>query len=156
MRFPLHGRLCRRVHVPDVRVSLAASGVAENRNNGIPTSSSLLAAQAAVPRHEMAVVTGVRNFIRLFGSTIALAICASLVNNKLRTAVVQLGLSPEQIETLVDDPTVINRPAELSLDAHAKAVVIKAYTDGFHSVFYLTLACTGIAFLASVFLIQQH
>ena len=104
----------------------------------------------------MAVVTGVRNFVRLFGSTIALAICASLVNNRLRAGISGLGLSAEQIETLINDPTVINRPAELALDAQAKAVVIEAYTRGFHSVFYLTIACTGIAFLAALFLIEQH
>lgn len=104
----------------------------------------------------MAVVTGVRNFVRLFGSTIALAICASLVNNTLRSAIAPLGLSAAQVEALVDDPTIINRPAQLALDAHSKAVVIAGYTKGFHSVFYLTIACTGIAFLASVFFIEQH
>lgn len=115
-----------------------------------------MAAQAAVPRHEMAVVTGVRNFVRLFGSTIALAICASLVNNALRTAIRPLGLSADQIAALLNDPTIINQPSALDLDAHGKAVVIAAYTKGFHSVFYLTVACTGIAFLASVFMIEQH
>ncbi|GJE94802.1 MFS general substrate transporter [Phanerochaete sordida] len=132
--------------------TLLMAGIA----SGFTFQTSLLAAQAAVPRHEMAVVTGVRNFVRLFGSTIALAICASLVNNTLRTAIVPLGLTPDQIEALVDDPTIINQPSVLDLDAHGKAVVIAAYTKGFHSVFYLTVACTGIAFLASVFLIEQH
>jgi hypothetical protein len=104
----------------------------------------------------MAVVTGVRNFVRLFGSTIALAICASLVNNSLRSNISQLGLSPDQIAALINDPTIINRPAELSLDAQGKAAVIAAYTKGFHNVFYLTIACTGSAFLAALFLIEQH
>lgn len=104
----------------------------------------------------MAVVTGVRNYVRLFGSTISLAICASLVNNSLRTAIRPLGLSTDQIEALINDPTIINRPAQLSLDAHAKSVVIAGYTKGFRGVFYLTVACISVAFLASVFLIEHH
>lgn len=104
----------------------------------------------------MAVVTGVRNFVRLFGSTIALAICASLVNNTLRTAIRPLGLSADQIAALLNDPTIVKDPSALALDAHGRAVVIAGYTKGFHSVFYLTVACTGVAFLASVFMIEQH
>ena len=104
----------------------------------------------------MAVVTGVRNFVRLFGSTISLAICASLVNNNLRTAVRPLGLSTEQVEALLDDPTIINRPAQLSLNAHDKAVVIAGYTKGFRSVFYLTVACMLVACTAATLLIRQH
>ncbi|KIP12091.1 hypothetical protein PHLGIDRAFT_62405 [Phlebiopsis gigantea 11061_1 CR5-6] len=124
--------------------------------SGFTFQTSLLAAQAAVPRHEMAVVTGVRNFVRLFGSTISLAICASLVNNNLRAAVRLLGLSTAQVEALLDDPTIINRPAQLSLNAHDKAVVIAGYTKGFHSVFYLTVACMLVACTASTLLIKQH
>ncbi len=116
---------------------------------------SLLAAQAAVPRHEMAVVTGVRNFVRLFGSTIALAICASIVNNTLRSSIQPLGFSSAQISALLNNPTIINDPTKFSLSADEKAVIIAGYTKGFHSVFYLTVACTVIAFIASVFMIEQ-
>lgn len=153
---PANGWMRIRFHVPNVRKVLATPPPHMLNHLPLHPSSSLLAAQAAVPRHEMAVVTGVRNFVRIFGSTIALAICASLVNNTLRTAIRPLGLSSAQIEALVDDPTIINRPAQLSLDAHAKAVVIAGYTKGFRSVFYLTVACILVAFLASVLLVEQH
>lgn len=103
----------------------------------------------------MAVVTGVRNFVRLFGSTIALAICASIVNNQLRAAIGPLGLSFDIISALENDPTIINDPTRLSLTPHQKAVIIAGYTKGFHSVFYLTCACCIIAFLSAVFLIDQ-
>lgn len=117
--------------------------------------SSLLAAQAAVPRHEMAVVTGVRNFVRLFGSTIALAICASIVNNQLRSAIAPLGLSSDIISVLQNDPTSINDPTRLNLTTEQKAAIIAGYTKGFHSVFYLTTASCLIAFLSALFLIDQ-
>jgi hypothetical protein len=57
----------------------------------------------------MAVVTGVRNFVRLFGSTLSLAIAASIVNNTLRVALATLSLSDEQVQTIVNDPTSINK-----------------------------------------------
>ena len=103
----------------------------------------------------MAVVTGVRNFVRLFGSTISLAICASIVNNTLRAAIEPLGLTAEQVSALLDDPTIINNPSKIDLTANEKAVIIAGYTKGFHSVFYLTIACIMTAFLASVFMIEQ-
>lgn len=104
----------------------------------------------------MAVVTGVRNFVRLFGSTISLAICSSIVNNTLRTAIRPLGLSAEQVAALVDDPTIINDPTKFTLGADAKATIIEGYTKGFRSVFYLTVSCSLVALIASVFLIEQH
>ncbi|KAI0701349.1 MFS general substrate transporter [Cytidiella melzeri] len=124
--------------------------------SGLTFQTSLIAAQAAVSRREMAVVTGVRNFVRLFGSTIALAICASIVNNTLRSEILPLNLSADQMNALVDDPTIINDPSKINLSVEEKRAVIAGYTKGFHSVFYLTLACTLVAFLAAVLLIQQH
>ena len=103
----------------------------------------------------MAVVTGVRNFIRLFGSTISLAICATIVNNELRHAIRPLGLSQDIIHLLENDPTIINDPTRLALTPHQKAVIIQGYTKGFHSVFYLTAACCSVAFLSALFLIEQ-
>lgn len=117
--------------------------------------TSLIAAQAAVPRHEMAVVTGVRNFVRLFGSTLSLAIAASIVNNTLRAALATLSLSDEQVQTIVNDPTSINK-GTLSLTEEQRAVIIQGYTTGFQRMFYMTVTCTAIAFIASVTMIGQH
>lgn len=117
---------------------------------------SLIAAQAAVPRGDMAVVTGVRNFLRLFGSTIALAVCATIVNNTLRSAVRPLNLTAAQVSSLVDDPTAINDPTKWTLGAADKAVIIAGYARGFRTVFYLTTACVLVAFIASLALVEQH
>ncbi|KAI0087353.1 MFS general substrate transporter [Irpex rosettiformis] len=141
-------------HTPTARIIgfLLLAGCA----SGFTFQSSLLAAQAAVPRREMAVVTGVRNFVRLFGSTIALAICASIVNNTLRAEIRSLALSEDQINALVDDPTIINDSSKIDLSEEAKHVVITGYSKGFRSVFFLTLACTLIAFLSAIFCVEQH
>ncbi|KIP08458.1 hypothetical protein PHLGIDRAFT_377944 [Phlebiopsis gigantea 11061_1 CR5-6] len=124
--------------------------------SGFTFQTALLAAQAAVPRHDMAVVTGMTGFVRTIGSTISLAICASLVNNTLRGAVAQLGLSAAQVDALVDDPTIVNHLDRLSLDDAQKAAVIAGYTKGFKRVFYMTVACMGVAFFACLFMVEQH
>lgn len=46
--------------------------------------TSLIAIQACVARKDMAVATGTRNFLRIFGGTIALAACAAILNNTTR------------------------------------------------------------------------
>jgi hypothetical protein len=140
---------------PDARIVgfLLLGGV----GSGFTFQTTLLAAQAAVPRREMAVVTGVRNFVRLLGSTLALAIAGALVNNALRSSVRTLGLDSADVDRLLDDPTVINNAAfRAKLSEVARNVVIEGYTKGFRRVFYVTVACTCVAWLASVFLIGQH
>lgn len=104
----------------------------------------------------MAVVTGVSGFVRVLGSTIFLAICASLVNNTLRNAVKPLGLSPAQVDAIVDDPTIINHLSTLNLDDVSKAVVVAGYAQGFKRVFYLTVASMGVAFFSCLFFVEQH
>ncbi|EIN07711.1 MFS general substrate transporter [Punctularia strigosozonata HHB-11173 SS5] len=117
--------------------------------------TSLIAAQAAVPRSEMAVVTGVRNYVRLFGSTLGLAICASIVNNELKGAIRPLGLSSQQISQITNDPTIIH-DSSFNLTNEQRRTVIDGYAKGFKNVFYLTMACVLMAFISSVLLIQHH
>lgn len=103
----------------------------------------------------MAVVTAVRNYLRLFGSCIALGICSSLINNTLRQAAQNVGLSSQQIALLLNDPTSV-RGDSIGLSESAMRTIIAGYAQGFRGVFYLTVASTGVAWLASVFLIGQH
>lgn len=46
--------------------------------------TSLIAIQASVVREDMAVATGLRNFLRLLGGTVALAGCAAILNNTVQ------------------------------------------------------------------------
>ncbi|EPQ54241.1 MFS general substrate transporter [Gloeophyllum trabeum ATCC 11539] len=128
--------------------------------SGFTFQTSLIACQAAVPRHDMAVVTGVRMFVRLFGSTITLAICATIINNTLRTALQPLNLSSDQLSAILNDPTIINAnsysTSTIQLSDADRSAIVAGYSKGFTRVFYLTVAYTIIATLAAVFLIQQH
>jgi hypothetical protein len=105
----------------------------------------------------MAVVTGVRNFVRLMGSTFALAVAGSIVNNYLRSTLHDLALSDDVVATLLDDPTSINGAALAGrLSSEQREAIIAGYTRGFHVVFYMTVACQAIAFIVSFLLIGQH
>jgi hypothetical protein len=103
----------------------------------------------------MAVVTGIRHFLRLWGSSIALAVCAALVNNTLRTGLNGLGFDELQISEILNDPTVINHAAS-NFTAEHRQMIIDSYTVGFRRIFYMTSACIAVAFFASLFLIKQH
>ncbi|KZT23709.1 MFS general substrate transporter [Neolentinus lepideus HHB14362 ss-1] len=122
---------------------------------GFTFQTTLIAAQACVSRQEMAVVTGVRNFVRLLGSTISLAICASIIGNKLRNALNPLNLNSDVISNILNDPTIINS-ANSGFSQEVKATAIHGYLLGFKGVFYLTIACQVVAFFAALLLIEQH
>ncbi|TFK50126.1 MFS general substrate transporter [Heliocybe sulcata] len=128
--------------------------------SGLTFQTSLIACQAAVPRRDMAVVTGVRMFVRLFGSTITLAICATIINNTLRAALQTLSLSADQISAILNDPTIINAgsyyTSTITLSDADRSAIITGYSKGFRRVFYFTVAYTAVATLAALFLIQHH
>lgn len=52
--------------------------------SGQTLQTGLIAIQAAVKREEMAVITGARNYLRMMGSTLAIAISAAIINNTVR------------------------------------------------------------------------
>ena len=89
----------------------------------------------------MAVVTGVRNFVRLLGSTLSLAFNGAIVNNALRGGVRPLGIATEIIEALLQDPTIINQPAfKATLTEAQRMGILNAYLKGFRVVFLLTVS----------------
>ena len=57
----------------------------------------------------MAVVTGVRTFVRILGSAVGIAVAGAILNNSLRAGVTFLPL--EELARVLDDPTVIHDPA---------------------------------------------
>lgn len=53
--------------------------------SGSTFMTGLIAMQASLPRDQMAVAPGVRNFLRLLGGTIALATSAAILNNSVKS-----------------------------------------------------------------------
>jgi hypothetical protein len=104
----------------------------------------------------MAVATGMRAFVRLFGSTLGLAIAGALVNNALRTALAPLGLSAATQAAVLDDPTAIHGALGAQLSVGQRAAIVDGYTRGFRAVFDMTLACQAIGLASVVLLVGQH
>ncbi|KAH8922708.1 MFS general substrate transporter [Atractiella rhizophila] len=116
--------------------------------------TTLIAAQASVPRKEMSVVTSVRNFIRQLGGTIGLAIASTILNNSLRSHLRGANFSEQLISSILDDPASI-QDATTSLTAAQKAAAIAGYRQGFRVIFLIATAVAGLSFFVSLFFIAE-
>lgn len=87
--------------------------------------TSLIAIQASVERKDMATATGLRNFLRQMGGTIALAACNSIVNNCVRRNLSGI-LSGTAYQAILEDPT---RAMSLGLSASELSAVTDAYCE---------------------------
>jgi MFS family permease len=129
--------------------------------------TSLVAIQASVERKEMATATGFRNFLRMLGGTLALTICSTIVNNISRTRIRQAGLSDDQVDLILSDPTATS---DLGLTQAQRLEVTRAYggCDGLRgrpdtdnsahairSCFYFLIPCSAICLLLTVFFIKR-
>lgn len=73
----------------------------------------------------MATATGLRNFLRQMGGTIALAACNSIVNNCVRRNI--SGVLPgTAYQTILEDPT---KATSLGLTASEVSAVTDAYCE---------------------------
>ncbi|KAJ6613678.1 major facilitator superfamily domain-containing protein [Mycena sp. CBHHK59/15] len=133
-----------------VYMILAGSG------SGQTMQTTTIAVQASVSRRDMSVVTAMRNFIRLLGGTLSLAVASTLVNNKLRTAMTVLSFSSADITKIIDDPALLHSPASIGISqATATDVLYHGYTKGFSALFIMNACMTVCATLVSVVLIKH-
>lgn len=127
--------------------------------------TSLVAIQASVQRKEMATATGLRNFLRMLGGTLALTICSTIINNLSRSRLRAAGLSPDQVDMVLSDPTA---SGSMGLTESQRADVISAYgmsnlsigsalmsAHGIKACFWFLIPCAVICFLLTVFFIQR-
>jgi hypothetical protein len=114
---------------------------------------SLIAIQAGVARQDMAVVTCTRNFVRNLGSTLGLAISATLVNSALRSSLAGTGVSGTDF---LDDPEAA---FEKVVDGNERNMIERlageAYASGFRRMFYLNAALAALGCLLAFWLIPQ-
>ncbi|KAF8189751.1 MFS general substrate transporter [Pholiota molesta] len=129
---------------------LAGSG------SGQTFQTTTVAAQASVSRRDMSVVTAFRNFIRLFGGTLALAISATIINNSLRASMHDLALPSSIISKVINDASELSSPAALGISASTADIILnKGYTRGFRTVFILHAVLNAVATIASVLMIKH-
>ncbi|KAJ7918406.1 major facilitator superfamily domain-containing protein, partial [Mycena leptocephala] len=123
---------------------------------GQTMQTTTVAVQASVSRRDMSVVTAMRNFIRLLGGTLSLAVASTLLNNKLRTSMTGLDISSSQISQIIDDPALLHTPASVGISQDtATEILYHGYTKGFSSLFIMDACLTVFATLVSVVMIKH-
>ncbi|EJU04352.1 MFS general substrate transporter [Dacryopinax primogenitus] len=115
--------------------------------------TTLIAAQAAVPRNQMAVVTGTRNFVRMLGGTVALAVCQAILNNTVKTGLLNAGFAQDLVDTITSSPTTYT---SLSLTPAQILIVQNTFSNGVQNVFRFCFPCAVVAFFVSALMIEQH
>ncbi|THH27805.1 hypothetical protein EUX98_g6383 [Antrodiella citrinella] len=135
---------------------------------GQTLQTTTVAAQASVPRRDMSVVTAVRNFVRLLGGTLALALGATIINNSLRRSMLKLSLPASTIGTIVDDPSLLGARLSSTLNVTADPLValgitasdaeeiLRGYTSGFRTVFLMNASLSALATVVSILMIKQQ
>ncbi|GJN87561.1 hypothetical protein Rhopal_000515-T1 [Rhodotorula paludigena] len=122
---------------------------------GQTLQTSLVAAQAAVARSEISVVTSVRNFMRSLGGTVFLVIAAAILNNTLRSQLTSHGFDSSTISTVIDDPASIWTSTS-AFSAAEKTQIILGYVQGFHTLFHVLCGVVGLDFIVAVLFIKRH
>ncbi|KAK4058352.1 hypothetical protein OIO90_000510 [Microbotryomycetes sp. JL221] len=126
---------------------------------GQTLQTSMVAAQAAVERSEMSVVTSTRVFVRSLGGTVFLAVAAAIINNSLRHDLIPRGFTSGLVSTIIDDPTALWRASThngsilFDLNATQKGQIIEAYVRGFRTLFLALVGMQGLnCVLATIFI----
>ncbi|BEJ12702.1 hypothetical protein CspHIS471_0211620 [Cutaneotrichosporon sp. HIS471] len=113
--------------------------------------TSLIAIQASVDRKDMATATGTRNFLRMLGGTVTLAVCTAIVNNIARRMLDQVF--PADIVT-----EILAAPTELvamGFNDEQIRLVREAYNRGINGCFWFSVPMAGISFFITVFFIRR-
>lgn len=113
--------------------------------------TSLIAIQASVDRKDMATATGTRNFLRMLGGTVALAVCTAIVNNTARMRLDKY-FSNDIVSEILGAPTELVR---MGFDADQIRLVREAYAKGINGCFWFAVPMAGVSFFITVFFIRR-
>ncbi|OAA65648.1 efflux pump antibiotic resistance protein [Niveomyces insectorum RCEF 264] len=91
--------------------------------------TGIIAMQASLPRNQMSVATGARNFLRLLGGTIGLAVAAAILNNSIKNELSAV-LPESALNVVISDPTQIRSPS-LGLTPSEQTAALLAYITTF-------------------------
>lgn len=122
---------------------------------GMTLQSTVIAIMAAFPdRRDVSVAVAVRNYVRLLGGSIFLAVATTIVNNGLRNRL-SGRIEPSVLNAILDDPTSIQHSLRRSLSDVEFDTVIEAYVQAFRTLFFVVM---GLLLAAAVicFLFVRH
>ncbi|KAJ7136573.1 major facilitator superfamily domain-containing protein [Mycena epipterygia] len=119
--------------------------------------TTTIAIQAGVSKRDSSVAIAMRNFIRLLGGTMSLAVASTLINNNLRVAMATRAFSSADISKIIDDPALLHTPARIGIsEAAATEILYHGYRKGFSALFILNASLTVLAALVSAVLIKHR
>ncbi|KAG0228265.1 major facilitator superfamily domain-containing protein [Mortierella sp. GBAus27b] len=117
---------------------------------GLILQTVMLAAQAAVEKEEMAIVTALCGFFNSIGGGIGIAMCSALFNNHLSGQF--RSFSPEVQGILMQYRVTESIEAVRELPPEVKELVVEAYVDTFQFIFKCITPIACAAFLLSLFI----
>lgn len=116
----------------------------------------MMALEAGVPRADRAIVTSSRNFARLLGASLGMAVAGSLVTNDLTHRLEGIHLPPSVIETIIDDPDSIQQRFRMEMEPAVFRAVIDNYVETFRVVFWVVTGLMLFAFIGAACLVRSH
>ncbi|KAF8988146.1 hypothetical protein BGZ52_000274 [Haplosporangium bisporale] len=117
---------------------------------GLILQTVMLAAQAAVEKHDMAIVTALCGFMNSIGGGIGIAMCSALFNNHLAT---QFAKFPGDVLIVIKEFHLDESITAVQLlPEPTKSLVIEAYVNTFQYIFKCILPITCAAFVISLFI----
>ncbi|KAF8934698.1 hypothetical protein BGZ58_005487 [Dissophora ornata] len=117
---------------------------------GLILQTCMLAAQAAVEKEDMAVVTALCGFFNSIGGGVGIAMCSALFNNRLET---NISKFPEYaLDVLAQYNVAQSITAVQDLPPDVKALVVEAYVSAFQFIFKCITPIACMAFLLSLFI----
>ncbi|KAI1500227.1 permease of the major facilitator superfamily [Biscogniauxia marginata] len=116
---------------------------------------ALIAIQAGVERSDMAVVTSFRNFIRNLGATLGLAICGTILNNIVTSALSPLSIGADASSYLLSSPQSYLASIPIDQQEIIRAALIPAYRKAFRLIFIVGASLAACAFIIVLLMMPQ-
>ncbi|KAF9999999.1 hypothetical protein BGZ80_002942 [Entomortierella chlamydospora] len=117
---------------------------------GLILQTCIIAAQAAVEKSQMAIVTALCGFFNSIGGAIGIAMCSALFNNRLAEGFAKL---PEWAIVIIASSGITESiTAVQDLPTDVKALVVECYVETFQYIFKCLTPIACVAFLLSLFI----
>ena len=123
---------------------------------GLVVQTTVIALMAVCKdRKEVSVALSTRNYLRLLGGSIFLAVATTIVNNGFRSRLNGI-IEPSVLQLILDDPVYIQHTLKNTLDQATFQVIIDAYIGAFRTLFFVTMGLLLAALALTVVFVKHH
>ena len=114
-------------------------------------SGMLLTGQVAVSPWHIGLVTGLAIFWQTVGDIFGIAVFAAVYINNLKSSLLGISLSADQIAAILQDIQSI----KTDYDPAVRAAIVQVYAESLRNGWWWTFACAVCVLVAGVFA-KQH